>query len=143
MTSRIVNVSGTADNAISKRYPFCGRPDSAANTAAGHVLRDSNMLRRLRGLVLRLVRRRAMAVAVGLALVVPAAWVEFSDRYGAWWVEGLALVGGATGLAILWTGVTGLAPDWVDHETRYHESTNHESANHESTKARKHEKLKS
>jgi hypothetical protein len=29
-------------------------------------------------------------------------------------LEGLALVVGATGLAILWTGLTGVAPDWVD-----------------------------
>ncbi len=72
------------------------------------------MLRRLRGLVLRLVRRRAAAVAVGLALVVPSAWVEFSGRVDVWWAEGLALVVGATGIAILWTGVTGIAPDWLE-----------------------------
>jgi hypothetical protein len=75
------------------------------------------MLRRLRGAVLRLVRRRAVAITVGLALAVPAAWIEFaerSSRWDAWWVDGLALVVGATGLAILWTGVTGVAPDWID-----------------------------
>ena len=43
----------------------------------------------------------ALAMAVGLALALPAAWVEFSGRYDAWWVEGLALVVGATGLALL------------------------------------------
>jgi hypothetical protein len=73
-------------------------------------------LRRLRGFVLRLVRRRALAVAVGAALALPAAYVELSGRAGAWWMEGLALVAGATGLAILWTGVTGAAPDWIDEE---------------------------
>jgi len=73
-------------------------------------------LRRLRGFVLRLVRRRALAVAVGLALTLPAAWVEFSARYGVWWVDGLALVVGATGLAIFWTGLTGAAPDWIDDD---------------------------
>jgi hypothetical protein len=71
-------------------------------------------LRRLRGMLLRLVRRRALATAVGLGLVIPAAWIEFSGRFDAWWLEGLALVVGATGLAILWTGLTGVAPDWVD-----------------------------
>jgi hypothetical protein len=71
-------------------------------------------LRRIRGFVLRLVRRRPLAIGVGLALAAPAAWVEFSGRVGQWWADGLALVVGATGLAILWTGLTGLAPDWED-----------------------------
>ena len=55
-------------------------------------------------------------MAIGLALAVPAAWLEFSGRFGSWWVEGLALVVGATGAAIFWTGLTGAAPDWVDDE---------------------------
>jgi hypothetical protein len=74
-------------------------------------------LRRLRGAVLRLVRRRRAAIVVGLALALPAGWVEFSGRaaiYDAWWVDGLALVVGATGLALFWTGLTGVSPDWVD-----------------------------
>jgi hypothetical protein len=74
-------------------------------------------LRRVRGIILRLVRQRALAIVVGLALALPAAWVEFNGRYGAWWVDGLALVAGATGLAILWTGLTGAAPDWIDDGT--------------------------
>jgi hypothetical protein len=65
-------------------------------------------------MMLRLVRRRAAAIAVGSALVVPAAWVELGARVDAWWVEGLALVAAATGIAILWTGLTGVAADWVD-----------------------------
>jgi hypothetical protein len=75
-------------------------------------------LRRARGMLLRLVRRRALAIAVGLALALPAAWVEFSGRYDAWWAEGIALVLGASGLAVLWTGMTGPSPDWVDEEDR-------------------------
>ena len=71
-------------------------------------------LRRVRGFLLRIVRRRGLAVGIGLALAVPAGWVELSGRYGTWWVDGLALVVGATGLAIFWTGVTGASPDWVD-----------------------------
>jgi hypothetical protein len=71
-------------------------------------------LRRARGAILRLVRRRAAAMTIGLALVVPAAWVEFSGRYDAWWVTGLALIAGATGLAIFWTGLTGPSPDWIE-----------------------------
>src|SRR6185295_5579777 len=85
-------------------------------TVRGPAKADSTAmsLRRTRGMLLRLVRRRAIAIGVGLALVAPAAWVEFSGRYGAWWQDGLALVVGATGLAIFWTGLTGLAPDWVE-----------------------------
>jgi hypothetical protein len=71
-------------------------------------------LRRVRGMVLRIVRRRAIAVAIGFALTLPAAWVELSGRYDAWWIEGLSLVVGATGIALLWTGLTGAAPDWID-----------------------------
>jgi len=73
-------------------------------------------LRRVRGLLLRLVRRRALAMSLGLALVAPAAWVEFGSRSSAWWTDGLALIAGATGLAIFWTGLTGTAPDWIDDE---------------------------
>ena len=71
-------------------------------------------LGRARGFMLRLVRRRALAMALGFVLIVPSAWVEFSGRYGAWWADGLALVVGATGMAIFWTGLTGGSPDWVD-----------------------------
>jgi hypothetical protein len=73
-------------------------------------------LRRLRGTLLRLVRRRRLAIALGLALAAPAGYVEFSGRASAWWMEGLALIVGATGLAILWTGLTGVSPDWVEDE---------------------------
>ena len=72
------------------------------------------MLRRGRGLLLRFVRRRPLAVAIGLAMVAPAAWIELSGRVNAWWMDGLALVVGATGLAIAWTGITGVPPDWQE-----------------------------
>jgi hypothetical protein len=68
-------------------------------------------------MLLRLVRRRALAIVVGLALVAPAAWIEFAGRVDAWWAQGLALVIGATGLAVLWTGLTGTRPDWIDDRT--------------------------
>lgn len=72
--------------------------------------------RRVRGALLRLVRRRGLATLVGVALVVPAAWVEIGGRFEAWWMHGLALVVGATGVALAWTGLTGVAPDWVDDD---------------------------
>jgi hypothetical protein len=71
------------------------------------------LLRRARGLVLRLVRRRALSVAIGVALAAPSAWVEWSGPYGPW-ADGLALVCGATGAALIWTGLTGARGDWVD-----------------------------
>jgi hypothetical protein len=42
-----------------------------------------------------------------------AAWVEFSGDFP-WWTHGLALVLGATGVALFWTGVVGAPPDWID-----------------------------
>ncbi|MGE5243484.1 MAG: hypothetical protein ACM3SQ_04580 [Betaproteobacteria bacterium] len=72
------------------------------------------ILRRMRGSVLRLARRRPLAIAVGAALAAPAAWIELTGRFGAWWIEGLSLVVGATGLALLWTGLTGVPPDWQE-----------------------------
>jgi hypothetical protein len=74
-------------------------------------------LGRARGVLLRLARRRWLAVITGLALAAPAAWLEFGARTDAWWADGLALVIGATGAALMWTGATGLKADWVEEET--------------------------
>jgi hypothetical protein len=53
-------------------------------------------------------------MGLGLALVAPAAWLEFGAHGLGWWAEGLALIVGATGLALFWTGLTGGSPDWVE-----------------------------
>ena len=66
--------------------------------------------------MLRLVRRRGLSMAVGLALVAPSAWVEFFAANPEWWLQGLALVVGATGLALAWTGLTGASPDWIEND---------------------------
>jgi hypothetical protein len=71
-------------------------------------------LRRARGALLRFVRRRPFAIAAGTLLVAPAAWLELYGHGAAWWVDGLSLVLGATGAAILWTGLSGARPDWID-----------------------------
>lgn len=76
------------------------------------------LTRRTRGALLRLVRRRKLSAALGLMLVVPAAWVEFSGGDFAWWVQGLALTGGASGVALFWSGIAGLTPDWIDEARR-------------------------
>ena len=72
------------------------------------------MIRRARGVVLRLVRRRALAALLGVTLIVPAAWVQFGGRAPAWWAEALSLVFGATGVALLWSGLFGARPDWLE-----------------------------
>jgi hypothetical protein len=72
------------------------------------------IMRRARGAMLRLVRKRRLAMALGLAMIVPAAWVEFGAGDVSWWAEGLGLIGGATGIAVFWTGLTGGSPDWVE-----------------------------
>jgi hypothetical protein len=71
-------------------------------------------LSRARGTALRLARNRRLAAATGILLVVPSAWIEWSGRDDAWWIQGLALVFGATGFALLWTALTGVPPDWVE-----------------------------
>jgi hypothetical protein len=74
----------------------------------------SPVLRRARGAVLRLVRRRTLSIAVGLLLLLPAVWLRYSGRFDAWWLGGTSLVLGATGVALLWTGLIGPGPDWID-----------------------------
>ena len=72
------------------------------------------VISRTRGAILRLARRRRAAVVIGLALAVPAAIVQLSDRYDAWWMEGLSLVAGATGIALIWSALVGPRRDWVE-----------------------------
>jgi hypothetical protein len=71
-------------------------------------------LRRLRGALLRFIRRRPAAIAVGLLLVIPSAWIELSGSASSWWMDGVALVAGATGAALVWTALTGISPDWLE-----------------------------
>ena len=71
-------------------------------------------LRRARGFVLRIARRRAAAILAGIALALPAAWLRFSGLLDAWWVEGACLIAIATGAALVWTGIVGARPDWIE-----------------------------
>ena len=70
--------------------------------------------RRVRGALLRFARNRPAAIAVGLLLVIPSAWIELSGRASSWWMDGVALVAGATGVALVWTALTGTRPDWLE-----------------------------
>lgn len=72
--------------------------------------------RRLRGLLLRLVLNRPVAIAAGAAVASPALLLlvnDYSWETGA--TDGLVLVALATGVALVWAGVSGRKPDW------YHE----------------------
>ena len=75
-------------------------------------------LRRMRGMVLRLVRRRPASILAGTVLAVPALWIELGSYSDAWWIDGLCLILLATGIALIWTGLTGVSPDWVEDEER-------------------------
>jgi hypothetical protein len=75
-----------------------------------------SLVQRARGALLRLVRRRVAATVAGAALIVPAAWIEFASRDFPAWSQGIALVAGAVGAALVWTGIAGLTPDWIDRD---------------------------
>ena len=75
-------------------------------------------MRRTRGMVLRLAMRRTPALVAGLVLLVPATVIAVGD-YGweSWLTDGLGLIGGATGAALVVTGLTGRRADWIDPDT--------------------------
>jgi hypothetical protein len=71
--------------------------------------------RRVRGRLLRLILNRPIAVVVGAALALPGAVLLLKDyTWESGVTDGLALVLLATGAAILWTGIHGRQPDWID-----------------------------
>jgi hypothetical protein len=74
-------------------------------------------LKRLRGSLLRLVLKRPVAIALGLVLVSPSAWLLLQDLP---WetpvTDGFGLVIGATGVAFLLAGIGGRRPDWIEPE---------------------------
>lgn len=76
----------------------------------------SPLMQRARGAMLRLARHRMRSIVLGVVLAAPAAWVQFIGRIDSWWLEGLSLILGATGVALVWTGLTGVSPDWIDQE---------------------------
>jgi hypothetical protein len=56
-----------------------------------------------------------MAIVAGLLLAAPALWLMLTDH--AWEnavSDGLALVAGATGIALVVAGLAGRRPDWED-----------------------------
>ena len=79
------------------------------------LLTEDTSIRRMRGVLLRVALRRTPALVVGFLLLAPALVVAVGD-YGweTWLTDGLGLVGGATGAALVVTGLTGRRPDWID-----------------------------
>ena len=72
-------------------------------------------IRRARGVLLRVAVSRTRALVLGLLLLAPAAVIAVGD-YGweSWLTDGLGLIGGATGAALVVTGLAGRQPDWID-----------------------------
>lgn len=71
--------------------------------------------KRLRGWLLRLVLNRTVSIVLGLILLTPAAWLFFRDyRWETPVTDGLTLIFGATGAALLLAGLGGRRPDWID-----------------------------
>jgi hypothetical protein len=71
--------------------------------------------RRLRGALLRLALNRRAAIPLGALIACPGLVLMLGGfRWETGATDGLALIALATGLAILWAGVTGRRGDWVD-----------------------------
>lgn len=72
-------------------------------------------IRRLRGLLLRLAFNRPAALAAGLACAGGAVWLAAVDApWESWVSDGLGLVAGATGAALVLAALGGRRPDWVE-----------------------------
>ena len=71
--------------------------------------------RRLRGWLIRLALNRSMSIVLGLLMLAPAVWLFVGDY--SWETpvtDGLQLVLGATGAALLFVGIGGRRPDWIE-----------------------------
>ena len=78
-------------------------------------------LRRARGAFLRLALARPAAAAIGGVLAAgSAALLLFDLAWESWFTDGLGLILGATGIALLVAAFGGRRPDWIDptHDRR-------------------------
>jgi len=74
-----------------------------------------HLIKRFRGSLLRLVLKRPVAIALGLTLLLPAAWLMVQDLpWESAATDGLGLIVGATGAALVLAGIGGRRPDWQD-----------------------------
>jgi hypothetical protein len=73
--------------------------------------------RRLRGWLIRLALNRPASIVLGLSLLAPAVWLFVGDyRWETPVTDGLRLILGATGAALLFAGIGGRRPDWIEPE---------------------------
>ena len=64
---------------------------------------------------MRTALKRPIAIALGLALTLPAGWLMVGEfRWESPVTDGLALVCGATGVALLLAGLGGRRADWIE-----------------------------
>ena len=72
-------------------------------------------IRRTRGALLRVTLRRTPALVAGVVLLAPATVIAVGDfAWESWVSDGLGLIAGATGAALVLTGLAGRRPDWID-----------------------------
>ena len=72
-------------------------------------------LKRLRGSLLRFALKRPAAIALGLLLLAPSAWLLARDfPWESPATDGIGPILGATGVAFLLAGIGGRRPDWID-----------------------------
>ena len=72
-------------------------------------------VRRARGALLRIAFDRRPAFGIGALLVGPAVWVLVGDyAWESWLSDGLVLVLGATGVALVVAALSGRRSDWIE-----------------------------
>ena len=73
------------------------------------------LIRRLRGALLRLAFNRRAALVAGLACAGGAIWLAAIDApWESWVSDGIGLVAGATGAALIVVALGGRRPDWEE-----------------------------
>lgn len=88
-------------------------PKAQGSRRAGFVMGWSG--KRARGVVLRWVLARRQAMVIGAMLMAPAVVLRVGDYpWESPYTDGVALVMGATGAALLLAGLGGRQPDWTD-----------------------------
>jgi len=75
----------------------------------------SPLFRRVRGAILRLAHAPISAAIVGAAFVsASAALLLFEFTWESWVSDGVGLVLGGTGAALVVIAITGRRPDWIE-----------------------------